>query len=256
MLLAELPHCASMFLIHKVDLYSSELTGCREGQKLWQHIFIFIFSAKRKTDTKNDVLKSPRWNHLVQSIKGIKSLVMCELTRWPATPAEFSPLHEWQFVSVYKHVLTLLKCSCPPTAAGPECSRNFTAPRGVIKTPGFPDKYPNNLDCTFMIFAPKMSEIVVEFDSFDMEPDTTPPPGAICRYDWLEIWDGFPAGEGRWERDNCLIGDEKISPQAGNKGKCFLLKGLFFGYLVIVNFPRIFLKIHEGNLTRLLHYAV
>uniref|UniRef100_A0A7N6FG38 Neuropilin n=1 Tax=Anabas testudineus TaxID=64144 RepID=A0A7N6FG38_ANATE len=76
---------------------------------------------------------------------------------------------------------------------GPECSRNFTAPRGVIRTPGFPEKYPNNLDCTFMIFAPKMSEIVVEFDSFDMEPDTTPPPGALCRYDWLEIWDGFPA---------------------------------------------------------------
>ncbi|KAM9844692.1 neuropilin-1a-like [Aulostomus maculatus] len=76
---------------------------------------------------------------------------------------------------------------------GPECSRNFTDPRGVIKTPGFPEKYPNNLDCTFMIFAPKMSEIVVEFDSFDMEPDTTPPPGALCRYDWLEIWDGFPA---------------------------------------------------------------
>ncbi|KAK9538461.1 hypothetical protein VZT92_003630 [Zoarces viviparus] len=76
---------------------------------------------------------------------------------------------------------------------GPECSRNFTAPRGVVKTPGFPEKYPNNLDCTFMIFAPKMSEIVVEFDSFDMEPDTTPPPGALCRYDWLEIWDGFPA---------------------------------------------------------------
>uniref|UniRef100_A0A674MZD6 Neuropilin 1 n=1 Tax=Takifugu rubripes TaxID=31033 RepID=A0A674MZD6_TAKRU len=76
---------------------------------------------------------------------------------------------------------------------GPECSTNFTAPRGVVKTPGFPEKYPNNLECTFMIFAPKMSEIVVEFDSFDMEPDTTPPPGAICRYDWLEIWDGFPA---------------------------------------------------------------
>uniref|UniRef100_A0A3B4G9Q7 Neuropilin n=1 Tax=Pundamilia nyererei TaxID=303518 RepID=A0A3B4G9Q7_9CICH len=76
---------------------------------------------------------------------------------------------------------------------GPECSRNFTAPSGVIKTPGFPEKYPNNLECTFMIFAPKMTEIVVEFDSFDMEPDTTPPPGALCRYDWLEIWDGFPA---------------------------------------------------------------
>uniref|UniRef100_A0AAV2JTI9 Uncharacterized protein n=1 Tax=Knipowitschia caucasica TaxID=637954 RepID=A0AAV2JTI9_KNICA len=76
---------------------------------------------------------------------------------------------------------------------GPECSRNFTAPRGVLSTPGFPDKYPNNLECTFMIVAPQMAEIVVDFDSFDMEPDTTPPPGALCRYDWLEVWDGFPA---------------------------------------------------------------
>ncbi|KAF7653596.1 hypothetical protein LDENG_00080800 [Lucifuga dentata] len=76
---------------------------------------------------------------------------------------------------------------------GPECSRNFTAPTGVIQTPGFPEKYPNNLDCTFMIFAPKMTEILVEFNSFDLEPDTTPPPGALCRYDWLEIWDGLPA---------------------------------------------------------------
>lgn len=76
---------------------------------------------------------------------------------------------------------------------GPECSRNFTAAQGVLHTPGFPDKYPNNLECTLMVLAPPMSEIVVDFDSFDMEPDTTPPPGALCRYDWLEIWDGFPA---------------------------------------------------------------
>uniref|UniRef100_H3BVP0 Neuropilin n=1 Tax=Tetraodon nigroviridis TaxID=99883 RepID=H3BVP0_TETNG len=76
---------------------------------------------------------------------------------------------------------------------GPECSTNFTAPRGVIKTPGFPEKYPNNLECTFMIFAPQMSEILLEFQSFDMESDPTPPSGAVCRYDWLEIWDGFPA---------------------------------------------------------------
>ncbi|KAJ8388157.1 hypothetical protein AAFF_G00146480 [Aldrovandia affinis] len=75
---------------------------------------------------------------------------------------------------------------------GPECSRNFTSTSGVIKSPGFPEKYPNNLDCTFMIFAPKMSEIVLEFESFELEPDTTPPTGVFCRYDRLEIWDGFP----------------------------------------------------------------
>uniref|UniRef100_A0A6Q2ZFB4 Neuropilin n=1 Tax=Esox lucius TaxID=8010 RepID=A0A6Q2ZFB4_ESOLU len=75
---------------------------------------------------------------------------------------------------------------------GPECSRNFTSNSGVIKSPGFPEKYPNNLDCTFMVFAPKMSEIILEFESFELEPDTTPPTGIFCRYDRLEIWDGFP----------------------------------------------------------------
>ncbi|KAM6953811.1 LOW QUALITY PROTEIN: neuropilin-1a [Aplochiton taeniatus] len=75
---------------------------------------------------------------------------------------------------------------------GPECSRNFTSNAGVIKSPGFPEKYPNNLDCTFMIFAPKMSEIVLEFESFELEPDTSPPTGVFCRYDRLEIWDGIP----------------------------------------------------------------
>ncbi|KAG9337449.1 hypothetical protein JZ751_028741 [Albula glossodonta] len=81
------------------------------------------------------------------------------------------------------------------SAGRPECSRNFTSTSGIIKSPGFPEKYPNNLDCTFMIFAPKMSEIVLEFESFELEPDTTPPTGVFCRYDRLEIWDGFPGGE-------------------------------------------------------------
>jgi len=46
-----------------------------------------------------------------------------------------------------------------------------------------------------MIFAPKMSEIILEFESFELEPDPTPPTGVFCRYDRLEIWDGFPGGE-------------------------------------------------------------
>ncbi|XP_029003019.1 neuropilin-1a isoform X2 [Betta splendens] len=43
-----------------------------------------------------------------------------------------------------------------------------------------------------MIFAPKMSEIILEFESFELEPDPTPPAGVFCRYDRIEIWDGFP----------------------------------------------------------------
>ncbi|XP_062843411.1 neuropilin 1b isoform X2 [Trichomycterus rosablanca] len=73
-----------------------------------------------------------------------------------------------------------------------ECSRNVTAPKGTIQTPGFPNKYPHNLECTFIIFAPKMAEIVLEFESFDMEPDSMPAHEATCRFDHVEIWDGYP----------------------------------------------------------------
>lgn len=40
-----------------------------------------------------------------------------------------------------------------------------------------------------------MSEIILEFESFDLEPDSNPPGGMFCRYDRLEIWDGFPDGK-------------------------------------------------------------
>lgn len=96
------------------------------------------------------------------------------------------------FHSVFSLPISFLPLAPP---AGPECSRNFTSNSGVIKSPGFPEKYPNNLDCTFMIFAPKMSEIILEFESFELEPDPTPPAGVFCRYDRLEIWDGFPGGK-------------------------------------------------------------
>ncbi|KAM8967772.1 neuropilin-1 [Pelodytes ibericus] len=76
--------------------------------------------------------------------------------------------------------------------AGPECSRNYTSLNGVIKSPGFPEKYPNALECTYIIFAPKMTEIITEFESFELEPDSNAPGGRSCRYDYLEIWDGFP----------------------------------------------------------------
>ncbi|XP_044280884.1 neuropilin-1 isoform X2 [Varanus komodoensis] len=75
---------------------------------------------------------------------------------------------------------------------GPECSRNYTSMSGVIKSPGFPEKYPNSVECTYFVFAPKMSEIILEFESFELEPDSSPPGGVFCRYDRLEIWDGFP----------------------------------------------------------------
>lgn len=48
-----------------------------------------------------------------------------------------------------------------------------------------------------------MSEIILEFESFELEPDPTPPPGVFCRFDRLEIWDGFPGGEQVASTDVC-----------------------------------------------------
>ncbi|KAL2076767.1 hypothetical protein ACEWY4_027636 [Coilia grayii] len=73
-----------------------------------------------------------------------------------------------------------------------ECSSNLTAPSGVIRSPGYPDKYPNNLACVYTINPPSGEEIQVVFHSFSLEADTAPPAGVTCRYDWLEIWDGYP----------------------------------------------------------------
>ena len=53
-----------------------------------------------------------------------------------------------------------------------------------------------------------MSEIILEFESFDLEPDSNPPGGMFCRYDRLEIWDGFPDGKK----------DRETSPKGKDRG--------------------------------------
>lgn len=75
---------------------------------------------------------------------------------------------------------------------GPECSQNYTTPSGVIKSPGFPEKYPNSLECTYIVFAPKMSEIILEFESFDLEPDSNPPGGcSVAMTGWKSGMDSL-----------------------------------------------------------------
>ncbi|XP_016082720.1 neuropilin-2 isoform X3 [Ornithorhynchus anatinus] len=73
-----------------------------------------------------------------------------------------------------------------------DCSRNFTSPNGTIESPGFPDKYPHNLDCTFTILAKPKMEIILQFLTFDLEHDPLQVGEGDCKYDWLDIWDGIP----------------------------------------------------------------
>lgn len=34
----------------------------------------------------------------------------------------------------------------------------------------------------------------MDFQRFDMESDPSAPVGAVCRFDYLEIWDGYHTG--------------------------------------------------------------
>uniref|UniRef100_A0A8C2KNX3 Neuropilin n=1 Tax=Cyprinus carpio TaxID=7962 RepID=A0A8C2KNX3_CYPCA len=73
-----------------------------------------------------------------------------------------------------------------------DCSRNFTSPSGVIESPGFPDKYPHNLECTFIIIVPPHMDVTLTFLTFDLENDPLQGSESECKYDWLEVWDGLP----------------------------------------------------------------
>uniref|UniRef100_A0A6I8S5J7 Neuropilin n=1 Tax=Xenopus tropicalis TaxID=8364 RepID=A0A6I8S5J7_XENTR len=74
-----------------------------------------------------------------------------------------------------------------------DCSRNFTNSNGTIESPGFPDKYPHNLDCVFTIVAKPKMEIILQFLTFDLEHDPLQAGEGDCKYDWLDIWDGVPS---------------------------------------------------------------
>lgn len=78
---------------------------------------------------------------------------------------------------------------------GSDCSRNFTSPSGLIESPGFPDKYPHNLECSFIIIVPSSMDVTLTFLTFDLENDPLPGGEGDCKYDWLEVWDGLPGGE-------------------------------------------------------------
>ena len=48
----------------------------------------------------------------------------------------------------------------------------------------YPNNYPNNQDCTAIVSFPQGENIIVRFNSFNIESH------GRCAYDWLEIYDG------------------------------------------------------------------
>uniref|UniRef100_A0A8C7CIN1 Neuropilin n=1 Tax=Oncorhynchus kisutch TaxID=8019 RepID=A0A8C7CIN1_ONCKI len=111
-----------------------------------------------------------------------------------APPAIISsgPVLLIRFVSDYAHQGAGFSLRYEIFKTGSDCSRNFTSQNGIIESPGFPDKYPHNLECSFIIIMPPAMDLTLTFLTFDLENDPLPGGEGDCKYDWLEVWDGLP----------------------------------------------------------------
>uniref|UniRef100_A0A674MY73 Neuropilin n=1 Tax=Takifugu rubripes TaxID=31033 RepID=A0A674MY73_TAKRU len=110
----------------------------------------------------------------------------------PAPIISSGPSIHIKFVSDYAHQGAGFSLRYEIYKTGSDCSRNFTSPSGLIESPGFPDKYPHNLECSFIIVVPPSMDVTLAFLTFDLENDPLPGGDGDCKYDWLEVWDGLP----------------------------------------------------------------
>uniref|UniRef100_A0A8C5HD89 Cubilin n=1 Tax=Gouania willdenowi TaxID=441366 RepID=A0A8C5HD89_GOUWI len=67
------------------------------------------------------------------------------------------------------------------------CSRTYQQEYGYLKSPGWPDIYPHNMDCTIILQAPQNSSISLFFNSFELESHSN------CQFDFLEVRNGTTA---------------------------------------------------------------
>uniref|UniRef100_A0A674DLI8 Neuropilin n=1 Tax=Salmo trutta TaxID=8032 RepID=A0A674DLI8_SALTR len=110
----------------------------------------------------------------------------------PAIISSGTALHI-KFVSDYAHQGAGFSLRYEIFRTGSEfCFRNFTSPYGMIESPGFPDKYPHNLECSYIIITPPHMDVTLTFLTFDLENDPLLSGEGDCKYDWLDVWDGLP----------------------------------------------------------------
>ena len=62
-----------------------------------------------------------------------------------------------------------------------DCYREYYATDGWIVSPGYPDTYPDDVYCTYVIKQPPNSVISVYIDDVTLEYEES------CSYDWLEV---------------------------------------------------------------------
>ena len=69
-----------------------------------------------------------------------------------------------------------------------ECGGVLNQENGEITSPGYPNQYPLNLNCIWLILAPSDQVIQAEIREFELEKQSR------CLYDYLEVRDGDRSG--------------------------------------------------------------
>ncbi|GFR99389.1 Tolloid-like protein 1 [Elysia marginata] len=64
------------------------------------------------------------------------------------------------------------------------CGWNFTANKGILKSPNYPGHYDNNAHCVWTITTEPGTRVRLAFDSFEVEQNES------CAYDSIVIRDG------------------------------------------------------------------
>ncbi|KAF6018858.1 hypothetical protein EB796_022837 [Bugula neritina] len=65
------------------------------------------------------------------------------------------------------------------------CNRTYSALDGRVVSPGWPNRYPHNMNCVITIAIPDPKKrIAMYFNQFDIEDHNS------CRYDYIEVFDG------------------------------------------------------------------
>ena len=65
-----------------------------------------------------------------------------------------------------------------------DCQKLLTEESGSLRSPGFPDNYPDSTDCWTLIQVSNSKKVILFFDSIDMEY------GDNCTFDFVRVLDG------------------------------------------------------------------
>ena len=68
---------------------------------------------------------------------------------------------------------------------GPSCRHILREKEGYIKSPNYPNTYPNNFDCIYTVAAAQGEVISLDIEDLILEPSKH-----MCNFDYLMIYDG------------------------------------------------------------------